>query len=73
MTSRGEADPLAELDAHDLVLLALALESFVNEARRGLKEMDAGPFMRTTRQHLEQQIAQLEALLRRVIDARRGA
>lgn len=59
-----------QFDDADGLLLALALEQFADQSRIALRELGDTGVLRTTRLHLEQQIAQADALLKRVNAAR---
>lgn len=64
--------PLLSLDDRDLVLVALALESFADQSRQALKTVEDSAFMRPVRDQLARQIDQTDALLKRVTDARQS-
>lgn len=62
--------PVLSLDEPDLILVALALESFAGQSQHALRALDDSAFMRPVRRQLQQQIDQANALLQRINQAR---
>lgn len=63
--------PILECTVQDFAVLAFALEQSIAQLQAGLLGLSDTPALRTTREHIQEQLTLAEALLARINDVRR--